>query len=76
MIIAMNKMDLVKWSSEAFEKIKTKLNFYLLKIGFKEEELVYVPVSAYHSQNMAKKMDKPFESGSTVYNKTLIETIE
>ena len=75
LIIAMNKMDLIKWSVEAFEKIKTKLNFYLHKIGFKEDELIYVPVSAFHSENLVKKMDKPFESDGVVYKKTIMETI-
>lgn len=34
MIVAVNKMDLVEWDPEAFQKIKKKLNYYLLEIGF------------------------------------------
>lgn len=45
-------MDLISWSVEAFEIIRKKLNYYLLSIGFKEENIIYVPMSAYYGMNI------------------------
>lgn len=56
----MNKMDLINWDSEKFLIIKKKLNYYLHHIGFTEEQIIYVPVSAVSGVNITKKVDRKF----------------
>lgn len=45
-------MDVVEWRVDAFETIKKKLNFYLLEIGFSEENIIYIPISAFLGLNI------------------------
>lgn len=52
MIIALNKMDLLEWSEEEFIRIRNLTLEYLLEIGFQEDKLVYVPISAFHNINI------------------------
>lgn len=74
-IVAMNKMDLVDWSPEAFLKIQKKLNYYLLDIGFQEDNIVYVPISAFYGTNILDTRKEPFVAGETVYEKSLIQVL-
>lgn len=59
-IVAMNKMDLIDWDSEKFTIIKKKLNYYLNHIGFVEDQIIYVPVSAVSGVNITKKINRKF----------------
>ncbi len=44
LVIAVNKLDTVKWDKNRFDDIKMKLNAFLTKqAGFREKDLVYVP---------------------------------
>ena len=56
----MNKMDLIEWDSEKFLVIKKKLNYYLNHIGFTEDQIIYVPVSAVSGVNITRKIDRKF----------------
>ena len=51
-VIAVNKMDVVEWRVDAFTTIRKKLNFYLLDIGFSEENIIYIPISAFNGINI------------------------
>lgn len=75
-IVAMNKMDIINWSSEAFETIKNKLNYYLFSIGFLESNIIYVPISAFYGINIEDSNTKKFESNGIVYKKSLIQVLE
>ncbi len=58
LIVAINKMDLVKYDKKAFDGVKLEISKYLRAIGF-NKPVSYVPVSAYDSQNLitpSKKM--------------------
>lgn len=59
-IVAVNKMDLIDWNPESFLTIQKKLNYYLLEIGFLEENITYVPMSAFYGLNVHEPMKKPF----------------
>lgn len=59
-IVAMNKMDLINWDPEKFSIIRKKLNYYLHHIGFTNDQIVYVPVSAYNGINITKKLNRNF----------------
>lgn len=57
-VVAANKMDVVEWREDAFEAIKKKLNFYLIEIGFLEENIIYIPISAYLGINIVPEKRK------------------
>lgn len=75
-IVAVNKMDIIDWSSEAFETIKNKLNYYLFGIGFLEGNIIYVPISAFFGINIDDSKVRKFKSNDIVYEKTLIQVLE
>ena len=56
LVVAVNKMDMVGYSKEAFEKMKAGVSAYLDAIGF-SGPVAYVPISAYNSDNLIKRSD-------------------
>ena len=69
-------MDIVDWNPEVFQKIQKKLNYYLIEIGFFEDNIIYLPISAFCGINIHEPMKKPFMVNETVYNKHLIKVLE
>lgn len=57
-VVAVNKLDTVNYSKERFEQIVVDIKRYLEKIGFKSEEIRFIPVSAYNSENLVAKSQK------------------
>ena len=73
MIIAVNKMDIsgVDWSEDKFKKVKEEVSTLLKSVGFKPDEIPFVPIASLHGDNVAKKSENlPWYSG-----KTLLESI-
>jgi elongation factor 1 alpha-like protein len=60
LIVAMNKMDRIEWSAERFIAIKQKLQGYLIKIGFSEESIIFIPVSAINAINITPENTRKF----------------
>jgi len=59
LIIAINKMDLVSYSQDAFETVKHNLQEFLSTLGFANlKNMQHVPVSAFHGENIAVSSDK------------------
>ncbi len=59
LVVVVNKMDLVKYSKEAFEEVRHKIQEFLSSLGFtKLEKMLYIPVSAYLGENISRKSDK------------------
>lgn len=72
MIVAINKMDTVDYDEKRFNEVKAEAEKLLKSIGFKVEEIPFVPVSAYYGENVVKKTGKmPWFTGGT-----LIETLD
>jgi len=59
MIILVNKMDdkSVNWSQERFDAIVKEMTTYLVKVGYKAENLQFIPISGWHGDNMVEKSD-------------------
>lgn len=55
LIILINKMDLVKWDQNRFESVKAQLTIFLISIGYTEDNLMYVPISAFYAENIVDK---------------------
>jgi sulfate adenylyltransferase subunit 1 len=66
-IVAVNKMDLVDYSEEVFNKIKADFEALNAKSSFKEQNVSYIPLSAINGGNVADKSDNmPWYTGQTV----------
>jgi len=68
-IIAINKMDAVKpaYDEAAFNKAKTDISTLLKAVGFKIDEIPFIPISAYKGDNCAKKSENmPWYKGETL----------
>ena len=70
LIVAINKMDdvSVNWSEERYNEIKNEISRMLKMVGFKVEEIPFVPVSGWTGDNLMKKSDKmPWYKGPALY---------
>jgi elongation factor 1-alpha len=70
LIVAINKMDdvSVNWSEERYNEIKNEISRMLKMVGFKVEEIPFVPVSGWTGDNLMKKSDKmPWYKGPPLY---------
>jgi bifunctional enzyme CysN/CysC len=63
--VAVNKMDLVGYSREAFEDIRDEYVAFLARIGATPK--FFIPISAFHGENLTKPSDKmPWYKGPNV----------
>ena len=57
LIVAVNKMDTVQWSPDRFFAIQASLSPFLKQIGFKKDQVFFVPVSGFKGENMTSTFD-------------------
>lgn len=66
-IVAVNKMDLVDYSEEVYNKIKADFQALNAKSTFKEQTVSYIPLSAINGGNVVNKSENmPWYDGQTV----------
>ncbi len=66
-VVAINKMDTVNYDQKRFEEIVTEVKKLLSMVGFKSDEIPFVPVSGLQGDNVFKKTDKmPWYKGGTL----------
>ncbi|MBI4449033.1 GTP-binding protein, partial [Candidatus Woesearchaeota archaeon] len=58
LIVAINKMDVPKWSEQRFNEVKTEVSTVLKAVGFDPSKITFVPVASYLGENVVKKTDK------------------
>lgn len=58
LIIAVNKMDRVNYDQKRYEELKKELLALLKTVGYKEEHVTFLPVSAIEGENITKRGDK------------------
>lgn len=75
LIVAMNKMDRIKWDPERFASIRLRLEHYLTKIGFPQDSIIYVPISASNAINITSKNIVKFTAENKVYDKCFLEIL-
>ena len=57
-IVAINKIDLINWNQNQYNKIKNQLYVFLTKkIGFKKSHLFFIPVSGLKGENLSTLSD-------------------
>ncbi|MGC9309420.1 MAG: translation elongation factor EF-1 subunit alpha [Candidatus Nanoarchaeia archaeon] len=55
--IAVNKMDVVNYEQEKFNKVKEDVSQLLKQAGYKADEIPFIPVSGLKGDNLTKKSD-------------------
>lgn len=55
LIVAVNKMDLLKYDQSKFEAIKKDAEALLKSVGFKLDKVKFIPIASYPGDNVAKK---------------------
>ena len=56
-VVALNKMDEVKYDEAKYNAVKTDLEKLLQSLGYKTDTIPFVPVSAYVGDNVIKKSE-------------------
>lgn len=72
LIIAINKMDAVKYDEKRFEEVKKDLSTLLQMVGYKPAETLFIPTSALAGTNISKKS----EETSWYKGPTLLEALD
>ena len=59
-VVIINKMDeeSVKWDEERYNFIKAQLGDYFKKVGFKNEDIYWIPVSGLTGDNLLENLSK------------------
>lgn len=72
LIVVLNKMDAVNYDEKRFNQLKDEAGKYLKGLGYKIEEVPFIPISAFQGDNVVKKSDKMnwYKGG------TLVETLD
>ncbi|KAG0012360.1 HBS1-like protein, partial [Entomortierella chlamydospora] len=56
LVVAVNKLDVVKWSEARYQEIVQKLEQFLVKdASFKKSNLVFIPCSGFTGENLVKR---------------------
>ena len=67
-IVAMNKMDKVNYDQKRYEEVKKEVEKLLKMVGYKVDEIPFIPTSAYYGDNVMKRSDKtPWYKGPTFF---------
>jgi elongation factor 1-alpha len=67
LVVAMNKMDTTNYDQKRYEEVVADVRKLLSSIGFKVDEIPFVPVSGLQGDNVFKKSDKmPWYKGPTL----------
>ena len=72
LIVAVNKMDEINYEEAKFNEVKESAHKLLKSVGFKDEAVNFIPVSAWVGDNVAKKSDKM----AWFKGKTLIDSLD
>ncbi|MCC6028124.1 MAG: translation elongation factor EF-1 subunit alpha [Archaeoglobus sp.] len=68
LIVLINKMDRVNYDKKEYEAAKEALSKLLKGVGYKVEEIPFIPASAYYGENITKKSQKmPWYNGPTLF---------
>lgn len=84
LIVAVNKMDSVKWDESRFEEIVKETSNFIKKVGYNPKTVPFVPISGWNGDNMIEASTNcPWYKGWTketkagvVKGKTLLEAID
>ena len=55
--ILVNKMDTVNWDEAKFNKTKTEVSALLKQVGYRLDDVAFIPISAFRGDNVVKKSE-------------------
>jgi len=58
LIVVLNKMDTANYEEKRFNELKEEVIKLFRGIGYKVEEIPFIPISGYYGDNVVKKSDK------------------
>ncbi|CDK29620.1 unnamed protein product [Kuraishia capsulata CBS 1993] len=84
LIVAINKMDSVKWDESRFDEIVKETSNFIKKVGYNPKTVPFVPISGWNGDNMIDVSDNcPWYKGwqketkaGVSKGKTLLEAID
>ena len=56
--IVVNKMDVVSYAQDRFNKVKDEISNLLRTVGYRPDQVQFIPAAAFLGENIAKKSDK------------------
>ena len=72
LIVYINKMDMANYEQKRFDELKNQVGGVLKSVGYKIEEINFVPGASFPGENVAKKSEHmPWYQGGT-----LLETLD
>lgn len=67
LIIAVNKMDMAKFSETRFNEVKAEVSKLLQTVGYKIDQIPFVPLASFPGDNVVKKSaNLPWYTGGTL----------
>lgn len=67
LIVAINKMDMVKYDQKRYDEVKKDISQLLKMVGYKPDEITFIPTSAFVGDNISKLSENtPWYEGPTV----------
>jgi elongation factor 1-alpha len=72
LIIAMNKMDEVNYDKARYDVVKADLSTLLKMVGYKPDDILFIPTSAFKGDNLAK----PSENTKWYTGPTLLAALD
>jgi len=72
LIIAMNKMDEVNYDKARYDVVKADLSALLKMVGYKPDDILFIPTSAFKGDNLAK----PSENTKWYTGPTLLAALD
>ncbi|GMG19766.1 unnamed protein product [Ambrosiozyma monospora] len=85
LIVAINKMDSVKWAESRYQEIVKETSNFIKKVGYNPKTVPFVPISGWNGDNMIEPSSNcPWYKGwvketkisGVVKGKTLLEAID
>ncbi len=55
--VLVNKMDVVKYAEDTFKKVKDEVSKVLAQVGYKPDDVKFIPISALQGDNIVKKSE-------------------
>ena len=74
LVVAVNKLDMVGWSSERFDEITQEVTGFLQGLGFHERYVTFIPISGLEGDNIVRPIEDSAASWYT--GSTLVDALE
>lgn len=62
-LVCLNKMDLINWDEKQYLSVQGILESMLMKLGYSRKQIQFIPISAFHGQNIISKWNCDWYKG-------------